>query len=154
MAQQFIDPESEPDEEPEPEIERHRRVRDVEFFDAQPTPRAELPEPSDVVERLALLACEILAGARNLDQISRWVTDDVYRQVAERSIRARRQRALTTNESLKRPTVMVMSSHLCEPRDGIVEGVALVKIGPRTRAVAVRLEGLDRRWRASSLALL
>lgn len=154
MAQQFIDPEFEPEQEPESETERHRRVRDVEFFDAQPTPRAELPEPSDVIERLALLACEILAGTRNLDQIARWVTDDVYRQVAERSIRARRKRATLTNQAPQRPSVSVMSSHLCEPRDGIVEGVALVKIGPRTRAVAVRLEGLDRRWRASSLALL
>lgn len=133
---------------------KHRRVSDVEFFDAQPTPRAELPEPRDVVERLALLACEILSGTRNLDQIARWVTDDVYRQVAERAIDSRRRRAQATSTALKRPTVTVVSSQLCEPRDGIVEGVALVKIGPRTRAVAVRLEGLDRRWRASSLALL
>ena len=146
MATQSFDPES--------ESERHRRVRDVEFFDAQPTPRAELPEPSEVVERLALLACEILAGTRNLDQIARWVTDEVYRQIAERSINARRLRVQATATALKRPNVLVMSSHLCEPRDGIVEGVALVRIGPRTRAVAIRLEGLDRRWRASSLALL
>jgi hypothetical protein len=136
------------------ESERHKRVKDVEFFDAQPTPRAELPDPSNVVERLALLACEILAGSRNLDQIARWVTDDVYRQVAERSIDARRRGAQATVSSLKRPAVAVMSSHVCEPRDGIVEGVALVRIGPRTRAVAIRLEGLDHRWRASSLALL
>lgn len=132
----------------------HRRVADVEFFDAQPTPRAELPDPAQVLEQLSLLACEILAGMRNLDQIARWVTDDVYRQIAERAIDARRRRAQATQKSLKRPTVSVMSSHHCEPRDGIVEGVALVRIGPRTRAVAIRLEGLDRRWRASSLALL
>lgn len=144
MAQQSFDSEA----------GKHRRVSDVEFFDAQPTPRAELPEPREVVERLALLACEILSGTRNLDQIARWVTDDVYRQVAERSIDSRRRRAQATSTSLKRPSVTVVSSQLCEPRDGIVEGVALVKIGPRTRAVAVRLEGLDRRWRASSLALL
>lgn len=133
---------------------KHRRISDDEFFDAQPTPRDQLPEPRDVVERLALLSCEILAGTRNLDQIARWVTDEVYRQVAERAIDSRRRRAQATVTSLKRPTVTVISSQLCEPRDGIVEGVALVKIGPRTRAVAVRLEGLDRRWRASSLALL
>jgi hypothetical protein len=30
----------------------------------------------------------------------------------------------------------------------------LVRFGRRTRAVCVRLEGLDHRWRASALALL
>lgn len=138
----------------ESEPARHRRVADIEFFDAQPTPRSELPDPSDVVKRLALLACEILAGSRNLDQIARWVTDDVYRLIAERSVDAKRRRAQATESSLKRPNVSVVSAHLCEPRDGIVEAVVLVRIGPRTRAVAIRLEGLDHRWRASSLALL
>lgn len=126
----------------------------VEFFDAQPTPRAELPDPTDAIRRLAILACEILSGTRNLDQIARWVTEDVYRLIAERSVDARRRRAQTTDVSLKRPSVRVTSSTICEPRDGIVEGVVLVAIGPRTRAVAIRLEGLDHRWRASSLALL
>ncbi len=150
MSKQPIEPEPGPDPEPG----RNRRMKDAEFFDAQPTPRAELPDPTEVVQRLALLACEILAGTRNLDQIGRWVTDDVYRQIAERAVDARRRRSQATATVLKRPNVSVMSSHLCEPRDGVVEGVALVRIGPRTRAVALRLEGLDRRWRASSLALL
>lgn len=138
----------------EPEPGRHQRVSDTEFFDPQPTPRAELPEPTDVIERLALVTCEILAGTRNLDQIGRWVTEDVFRMIAERSMAARRQRSQTTEISQMRPTVSVARSHFCEPRDGIVEGVVLVRIGPRTRAVAIRLEGLDHRWRASSLALL
>ena len=87
---------------------RHRRMKDAEFFDAQPTPRAELPDPVQVIERLALLACEILAGTRNLDQIGRWVTDDVYRQIAERAVDARRRRSQATATALKRPTVSVM----------------------------------------------
>lgn len=136
------------------ESNRHSRVSDTEFFDPQPTPRNELPDPIEVVERLALLACEILAGTRNLDQIARWVTEDVYRLIAERSVAAKRQRAQATDANLKRPLVRVSSSHVCEPRDGIVEGVVLVTIGPRMRAVAIRLEGLDHRWRASTLALL
>jgi hypothetical protein len=133
---------------------RHQRVSDTEFFDPQPTPRAELPDPTEVIERLALVTCEILAGTRNLDQLSRWVTEDVFRMVAERSMAAKRQRAQTTDVTHMRPTVTVSRSHMCEPRDGIVEGVVLVKIGPRTRAIAIRLEGLDHRWRASALALL
>lgn len=138
----------------QPESRQHQRVSDTEFFDPQPTPRAELPDPKEHIERLALVTCEILAGTRNLDQISRWVTEDVFRMVAERSMAAKRQRSQTTDVTQMRPTVSVARSHTCEPRDGIVEGVVLVRIGPRTRAVAIRLEGLDHRWRASSLALL
>ncbi|MGB3376691.1 MAG: Rv3235 family protein, partial [Microbacterium sp.] len=40
------------------------------------------------------------------------------------------------------------------PADGIVEAVVVVAGPGRTRAVAIRLEGLDSRWRASSFAVL
>jgi hypothetical protein len=35
-----------------------------------------------------------------------------------------------------------------------VEAVVIVAGPARTRAIAIRLEGMDRRWRATSLALL
>ena len=41
-----------------------------------------------------------------------------------------------------------------QPADGIVEAVVIVAGPGRTRAVAIRLEGLDRRWRATSFAVL
>jgi hypothetical protein len=40
------------------------------------------------------------------------------------------------------------------PRDGVVEAVVVVTSRARARAVAIRLEGLDRRWRASAIAVL
>ncbi|HWU30368.1 MAG TPA: Rv3235 family protein [Microbacterium sp.] len=48
----------------------------------------------------------------------------------------------------------MLSIRVTEPVDGIVEAVVIVAGPGRTRAVAVRLEGLDGRWRASSFAVL
>lgn len=131
---------------------RHLRIADYEFFEPQPTSRAELPDPTDTIHRLAHMACEILAGTRPLDQLARWVTEDVFRTIAERSLNAAQSRR--RNGATTRIVVTVIRTVIDEPRDGIVEGVTLVRIGPRTRAVAIRLEGLDHRWRASVIALL
>jgi hypothetical protein len=40
------------------------------------------------------------------------------------------------------------------PRDGVIEAVVMVYEKPRARAVAIRLEGVDRRWRATSIGVL
>ena len=55
-------------------IIRPRFVPD-EFFGHQPTSTAELPDPAPLIENLTRCVIEILAGARDLEQISRWVTD-------------------------------------------------------------------------------
>ena len=41
-----------------------------------------------------------------------------------------------------------------DPRDGVVEAVVIVTGRARTRAVAIRLEGLDERWRATAINVL
>ncbi len=136
------------------ESPRHSTSRAMEFFDPQPTPRVELPDPRETIERLALIGCEIIVGIRPVEQIGRWVTEDVYRVVAERSIAARRNRVARSETIKSGPLIIVGLTVVTEPRDGAVEGVSLVRFGQRTRAVCVRLEGLDHRWRASALALL
>lgn len=133
---------------------RHNRTRAADFFEPQPTPRSELPDPTETIEKLALVGCEIIAGIRTVEQIGRWVTDDVYRVLAERAVAARRSRATAEGAGANRPLITVGLTVITEPRDGVVEGVSLVRIGQRTRAMCIRLEGLDHRWRASALALL
>ena len=54
----------------------------------------------------------------------------------------------------KRPVHQIVSVRHSSPADGIVEGVVIVRGPARTRAVALRLEGMDGRWRTTSLALL
>lgn len=124
-----------------------------DFFDHQPTPTSALPDPRPLVENLTRCVIEILAGARELEQIARWLTDDVYRHLLKRVVLSSRTRQATGTPAL-RPTFTIGSVLVCEPRDGVVEATVVVRGRARVRAVALRLEGLDRRWRATAVHVL
>lgn len=124
-----------------------------EFFGHQPASTSTLPSPEPLVENLTRCVIEILAGARDLEQISRWVTDDVYRHLLKRVVLSARARQARGQKAV-RPTFSIGSTTLCEPRDGVVEAVVIVRGRARSRAVALRLEGLDRRWRATAINVL
>jgi len=123
------------------------------FFGHQPTASAALPDPRPLLENLTRCVVEILAGARDLQQIARWVTDDVYRNLLKRVVlsdRARRARG----QQVTRPTFTIGTVVTDEPRDGVVEATVIVHGRARSRAVAIRLEGLDSRWRATAINVL
>ncbi|WP_246190730.1 Rv3235 family protein [Agromyces agglutinans] len=129
------------------------RVDDDEYFARQRTSRSDLPDPDALLSSLTHCVLEALAGARDLEQVARWVTDDVYRGLQKRVVlaaRARRARGV----SPQRPVFNVGNIHRTEPADGIVEAVVMVHQRHRSRAVAIRLEGLDSRWRASAITVL
>jgi hypothetical protein len=52
------------------------RFHSDDFFGQQPASRSSLPNPQPLLENLTRCVIEILAGARDLEQISRWVTVD------------------------------------------------------------------------------
>ncbi|MCU1424229.1 MAG: 3-hydroxyacyl-CoA dehydrogenase [Microbacteriaceae bacterium] len=124
-----------------------------EFFGAQPTPRAVLPDPGPLLENLTGCVIEILAGARDLEQITRWVSEDVYRHLLKRVVLSTRARQ-AKGQVAGRPTFTIGSTSIYEPRDGVVEAVVIVIGRARTRAVALRLEGFDSRWRATAINVL
>lgn len=123
------------------------------FFTTQSSTRDQLPDPEPLLENLTRCVIEVLAGARELEQMARWVTDDVYRHLLKRVILAARARH-ATGRVATRPTFAIGSTTMTEPRDGVVEGVVIVRGKARTRAVAIRLEGLDHRWRATAINVL
>ena len=133
-------------------IIRPRFVPD-EFFGHQPTSSSALPDPTPLIENLTRCVVEILAGARDLEQISRWVTDDVYRHLLKRVVLSARARQ-AAGRPVTRPSFTLGSTTQCEPRDGVVESVVIVHGRARSRAVALRLEGLDQRWRATAINVL
>ncbi len=126
-----------------------RRSVDDEHFGRQPSPRSELPDPRPLLENLTRCVVEILAGARDLEQIARWVDEGVYTTLLKRVVLASRARQ-ATGRPAARPSFSIGSLVMCEPRDGVVEAVVIVVGRARARAVAIRLEGLDRRWRATA----
>lgn len=136
-----------------PRVRTARSAEVGDFFAPQPTPTADLPDPVMLVRNLTAGVMEALAGVRSLDQLARWLTEDTYRGLliqVNLAIRARSARGVPA----VRPAHRILSVHHSSPADGVVEAVVIVAGPARTRAVAIRLEGLDRRWRATSLALL
>lgn len=135
-------------------VPRAGSARDVaEFFAPQRTPSAALPAPDALLHNLTVGVMEVLAGVREVDQLARWLSEDPFRALVTRAnlaARARSARGVTAG----RPVHTIRSTHHSSPSDGIVEAVVIVEGPARTRAVAIRLEGWDGRWRATSLALL
>ncbi|QAY74540.1 3-hydroxyacyl-CoA dehydrogenase [Agromyces protaetiae] len=124
-----------------------------EYFSRQRSATRELPDPEVLLANLTRCVLEAMSGARELDQIARWVTDEVYRSLQKRVVLAARSRRVR-GTTPKRPAFTVGRIHRCEPTDGVVEAVVIVHQRHRSRAVAIRLEGLDSRWRASVITVL
>jgi len=129
------------------------RFDSEDFFGQQPTSTQALPDPAPLLENLTRCVIEILAGARELEQIARWLSDDVYRHLLKRVVISTRARQ-AKGQAAVRPSFSLGSTTVCEPRDGVVEAVVIVRGRARARAVAIRLEGLDRRWRATAIHVL
>ena len=124
-----------------------------EFFAPQRTPSTALPEPEPFLRNITRGVLEVLAGVREVDQLARWLTEEPYRKLVTRSNLAARARSARGVRAM-RPVHAILSVHHSSPADGVVESVVIVQGPARTRAVALRLEGMDGRWRATSLALL
>ncbi|MEA9980187.1 Rv3235 family protein, partial [Pseudomonas sp. RTS4] len=77
----------------------------------------------------------------------------VYRHLLKRVVLSNRARAVKGLRA-QRPTISIGRVTITEPRDGVVEAVVIVHSKVRVRAVALRLEGLDNRWRASAVNVL
>lgn len=126
-----------------------------QFFAPQRTSRDALPNPRPWCGRFVQALVEVLSGDRPAAQLMRWTTDPIFTEVA------RRARAVATSRTPAQPgralpgngRVMVRSVRVCEPADGVAEAAVHVQHGGRSRAVALRLEGLDGRWRCTALQL-
>lgn len=124
-----------------------------QHFAPQRTSTADLPDPETFLRNISRGVLEIFAGVREVDQLARWLTEDAYRKLVTRANLAARARS-ARGIPAKRPVHQIVSVRHSSPADGIVEGVVIVRGPARTRAVALRLEGMDGRWRTTSLALL
>ncbi|RFA15280.1 hypothetical protein B7R21_04470 [Subtercola boreus] len=110
-------------------------------------------ETQSILESLTLCVLEVLAGVRDLDQVARWVSEDVYHHLMQRVVLSARARQVK-GERLIRPTFTIGRTVHSEPAPGVIEGVVIVHGKARTRAVALRLERLETRWRASAINVL
>ncbi|GAA3347800.1 hypothetical protein GCM10020358_63950 [Amorphoplanes nipponensis] len=74
---------------------------------------------------------------------------------AYRVTQARQARTTGRAARPRRPVpAAVVRLQLCEPREGAVEAAAVLVIGDRTHAMALRLELHDEVWQATTLRLI
>jgi Family of unknown function (DUF6459) len=142
-----------------------------QFFAPQRTPRVQLPHPKPWCARFVQALIEVLAGERPAVQLMRWTSDGIFAEVNHRARLIAQARGPVT-PSQPRPRVRtqgrggsasragsaagrlaVRSVHVSEPADGVAEAAVHVQHGNRSRAIAVRIEGLDGRWRCTALEL-
>ncbi|WP_431279799.1 Rv3235 family protein [Leifsonia poae] len=122
-------------------------------FDGRVRRSGELVDPTPLLVNLARCVTEVIAGVRSLDQLARWVSDDVYLTLLRRVTIAARSRAITGGQA-RRPRITIGDPRVTHPAGGVVEAVVMVHQPARSRAVAIRLETVHGRWRASVITVL
>lgn len=125
----------------------------AEFFGRQYTSTADLPNPEPSLISLATGVFEVIYGTRQVEQLSRILSDGVYQTISKKAIEARAIRE-SRGEKARYQNIRVHAIRNQSPRDGVIESVVLVDIHQRTKAVAIRLEGINSRWRATSVSVL
>jgi hypothetical protein len=115
------------------------------MFGHQATPRSALSDPGTYGSRFLRSVLEVLARRRPLQQLLPCTTEDVYEELT-----AQLYRTSLADWS----TAAVRTMRVSEPADGIAEITGVVAQTSRVRAVALRLEGIDRRWRCTHLTML
>ena len=110
---------------------------------------AALPDPTQLCCAMVQAAVEALRGARPLAQLARWVSPEIYEELAMRSELT--QRVQGRANSAHRAGIRRI--RLCRLGQNAAEATVVVNDGPRVRAVAVRLEGHRGQWRATALVI-
>lgn len=128
-------------------------IESDEFFGEQYSSTADLPDPAESLKALATGVIEVISGTRQVDQLARWLSDDVYQRLQLRARKAQAQR-VEQGVSAHYQNLSVGGLRTSSPRDGVIESVVLLNSKTRTRAVTIRLEGINSRWRATSVSVL
>lgn len=130
-----------------------RRRNGQDFLEIAPVTNAELGNPRPILELIASSVIEILAGMRSVDQLASHLTDEVFVRLRARAARAASSRSESGSKALI-PSLSVSKVTVVSPADGVIESVVLVRFPNRTRAVSIRMEGINRSWRATAISVI
>jgi len=109
-------------------------------------------DPRDFAHGIAQAVVDVLAGHRPATQLVRWARPDVFEAVRARAaISALRPGSGRSTTVVRRP--VVRSVRTCQVTTTSVEAAAVIVEGERVRALAMRLEGVNGRWRLTALVI-
>lgn len=112
-----------------------------------------LADPEPLIERLARCVVEVLLGVRSPEQLARWLDESTYSSLLSRTMSAQRMRSATKRRPPTRLELSVQRVRFARVGDAI-EATVILATPSRGRAVAMRLEPIDTRIRATSLVVL
>lgn len=129
------------------------QIEEADYFGEQYSKTNELDNPDSLLKMLAPAIVEVIAGVRNISQLAAVLSDDVYQRLRDRAIAVAQSR-IKDGSLPKAPILSVGALQRKDPKDGVIESVVLVQSPTRTRAVTIRLEGINHRWRATAVSVL
>ncbi len=141
--------------------QRSRLLGSVEDLDPARTcsvPPRPLGDPRPVAAQVIQAVVEVLAGDRQVTQLTAWVDEEVYAAV----VAAAPDLSTKASTLVRRPSAarirledrpIVRSVHVSEPAAGVAEVIARFQTGARSRAIALRLEQWRGRWRCNALTV-
>lgn len=105
-----------------------------------------------LIRNLAVCAVEALDGVRPIEQFSAWITHEVA--VALTLRRQLRQERHASYRDRRRRVPAPGAVQLSQPAAGVIEAAIVITSEGHSFAVAMRLEWLRGRWRATHLTVL
>ncbi len=109
-------------------------------------------DPAPFFAEISAAYVEVLAGVRRPEQLARWLSDRTYYHVCQRAQREARQRSLTGLR--QRPDVSFRSTQTFLTDHHAFQGVVILRISGATKAVSIRAELINARYRITDLSLI
>lgn len=110
------------------------------------------PDPANFFAEISTAYVEVLAGVRRPEQLARWLSERTYYDVCQRAAREARQRQLTGLRM--RPDVSLRATRTFLTDFEAHQGVVILRIGSTTKAVSIRAERVNTRYRITDLSLI
>lgn len=108
-----------------------------------------LPDPSVWGRAVALATIEVLSGMRNIFQLQRWVSPEIFDALRRRIALNKR----INGDAKPTPSPIVQSSRTCMVTDSIAETTHVIAVGARSRGVCVRLEATRSQWMVTAIEI-
>jgi hypothetical protein len=105
------------------------------------TASAALPPAERTAAAMVRALLEVLSGSRPLAQLRAHCAPDVFAGLEDAPMLG------------GRGVPHLLTTRVCEPADGVAEVCAVFRRSERVRAMAMRLQGVDGRWRITALQM-